>query len=168
MAVNKHKPHLILFLEDKPYRDLVNGAKILLHVDDSLLQVKNPCGGYKKVFDELKEHLNFIDGNYNAHALLLIDFDNQHNKRLNTFKEMLTDKSCKDRVFLLGIDAKESEDLKKYLNITNYEEIASILLEKCPDESTEVWQSEHLKCNVSEIERMKKNGVFEWLFKRNN
>ena len=165
MGVNKHKPHLVVFMEDNPYRDIVNGMKKLINVDDTNIDSKNPCGGWSKVFSKLDENLALINSNENMHILLLIDFDNKFEERYEKFEEMLKGQSCKSRVFMFGIDKKESEDLKATLKYKNYEEISKCLLENCPNEVSQEWNNKHLKCNIDMIEKMKKVGVFDWLFK---
>jgi hypothetical protein len=40
-----------------------------------------------------------------------------------------------DRVFLLGIDNSESEDLKRYTGHKNYEQIGASLVSDCPEQS---------------------------------
>lgn len=164
MAVNRHRNHLTIYLEDRPYRELVNGAKNLMHINEQVIDDKNPCGGWTKVFAQLEENLNLLNAKIYMHALLLMDFDNQFAARKEKFEEILIEQPCRDRVFLLGIDNKESESLKRTLGITNNEKISEILLEKCPDEIVEIWQNEHLRCNTEEIERMRNQSVFEWLF----
>ena len=50
MGVNKHKPHLVVYMEDNPYRDLVNGMKKLPNINDFNIDSKNPCGDGTKLF----------------------------------------------------------------------------------------------------------------------
>lgn len=164
MGINRHKNHLVVFMEDRPYRDIVNGAKSLLNVNENIVDSKEPSGGWSKTFEKLKENLQLIGKFKNMHVLVLIDFDNEYEKRYDIFENILKDNNCLDRAFLLGIDAKESEDLKKALGYKNSEDIAKILLENCPDETANEWENRHLKSNLREIERMRDGGVFQWLF----
>lgn len=165
MAVNRYSNHLVVYLEDKPYRELVNGAKTLENVNEKIIDDKNPCGGWSKVLKSLTGNLNLINSRHHMHVLLLIDFDNEFEKRKEKFKEIILEEPCFNRVFLLGIDLKESEDLKRTLNQTNNEVISQLLLKDCPNNLAEVWENDHLRCNQPEIERMRASGVFEWLFK---
>ena len=164
MGVNKHKPHLVVYMEDNPYRDLVNGMKKLPNINDFNIDSKNPCGGWNKTLSKLEENLNLINSNENMFVLLLMDFDNKFNERYSKFENILKEQSCKARVFLLGIDVKESEDLKKTLGYKNLEEISKILSENCPKEESKEWNNKHLKCNLREIEKMKSINIFDWLF----
>jgi len=60
MAVNRYRKHMVIFLEDKPYRELVNGAQIIGGLNNSVIDVKKPCGGWKKVFESFeKKHKSF-------------------------------------------------------------------------------------------------------------
>lgn len=76
----------------------------------------------------------------------------------------LTPPEFADRVFILGVNHKESEALKKFFGTPNFEVIGKKLVEKCPHGDLSHWQNTHLECNLAEIERMRKNGVFGWLF----
>jgi hypothetical protein len=165
MAPNRYKNHLVIYLEDQPYRGIVNGAKTLLNVNDLVIDARPPCGGWTKVFAELQDNLDLLNAREQMHALLLMDFDNEFEKRKKQFDGLLQGQNCRDRVFLLGIDNKESEDLKKALGQSNNEEVGKLLVQSCPDETTPEWQNTHLICNTAELERMQTAGVFKWLFK---
>jgi len=170
MGVNHYKKHLVVFLEDAPYRDILNGVKLSLNVNDGVIDVKNPCGGWGKVFDKLKENLYLLKNN-NCHILLLIDFDdkepaisNSHESRKKIFEESVPTE-YKERVYFLGVNYKQSEDLKKFFNLSNFETIGRHLVNGCPNGGLSGWQNIHLASNLSEIQRMQHNGVFDWLFK---
>ena len=164
MAVNRYHDHMVVFLEDKPYREIMNGVKTLAHVNANVLDVKIPAGGWKKVFETLRENIKLLDSNKKMHALLLMDFDFDHDGRRQHLAQILEDHPCKDRVFMLGIDNKESEDLKRTLSQSNNEAVAAILLRDCPDQTNPTWENTHLKCNLLELQRMREKGVFNWLF----
>lgn len=166
MAVNRYQNHLVVYLEDQPYREIMNGVKNLPHINDKVIDVKNPCGGWKKVFVELEENFRLIEKYSQMYALLLMDFDNDFVNRQKKFQELCNKFPGQERIFLLGIDKKESEDLKKTLQQSNNEAIGKILLENCPDQPTSnVWDNPHLHNNLQEIERMRKSGIFQWLFR---
>ncbi len=173
MAVNRNKEHLVLFVEDKPYKDIMNGVTIKsLHTNGHCIDIKKPCGGWLKVFKELEKNL-FLLQNNKCYILLLIDFDDTsdgctENYYFNTRIKKLEDVvplKYRNRVFLLGANYKESEALKIIFNLRNFEDIGKLLVEECPHGDLSHWQNIHLKCNLPEIERMKKSGVFDWLFK---
>ena len=164
MAINRYQAHLVIYLEDKPYREIMNGVKNLPNINANVLDVKPPAGGWLKVFDTLSENLNLLDANDQMHALLLMDFDHAYDKRRQRLKDTLADHACGARVFMLGIDNKESEDLKRTLNKANNEALAGILLDGCPNETNQTWQNRHLLCNQTELQRMRAKNVFTWLF----
>lgn len=164
MAVNRYRNHLVIYLEDKPYRGIVNGVKTLPKVNDHVIDARPPCGGWSKVFAELKDNLKLLNAKPEMHAVLLMDFDNDFESRRKQFDSIFSEQPCWERVFLLGIDEKESEDLKTTLRQSNNEAVGKLLLKKCPEETTDDWQNPHLKCNEAEIGRMREAGVFTWLF----
>ena len=164
MAVNRYKNHLAVYLEDEPYRGIVNGVKTLPNVNDHVIDVRPPCGGWPKVFAELRGNLRLLNDRKEMHAVLLIDFDNEFAFRKQRFEAIIAGQPCCERVFLLGIDNKESEDLKASLKHSNNEAVGKLLLSQCPDEPSAEWQSSHLQCNESEIKRLQSAGVLDWLF----
>ena len=149
------------------YSDILNGVQL---ANDMNIDVKSPCGGWTKVFENFEKNKNILDKFSDAFILLIMDFDDKKEatessfkKRKTKFNELVEDK-YKNRVFLLGTNHKESEDLKKIFHLTNFEEIGKILVKDCPNGNLDNWNNKHLKCNLSEIDRMKKEGVFDWLF----
>ena len=164
MAVNRYKDHLVVFLEDRPYREIMNGVKNCLKINANVLDVKPPVGGWTKVFETLEENKRLLEANQHMHVLLLMDFDNDHAGRKQKLDGLMEGFACRERVFMLGIDGSESEDLKKALAKTNYEAIAGLLLVECPDNINPEWQSKHLRCNYAELKRMRDKQIFAWLF----
>ncbi len=174
MAVNRNKEHLVVFLEDKPYKDIINGVINVLNTNERCIDIKKPCGGWLKVFTQLENNL-FLLNNDKCNILLLIDFDDTikgrvRNRYFESRMQMLINKvpsKYKDKVFLLGANYQASEDLKKGLvsKHLNFEEVGELLVKDCPNGHLTHWQNIYLKCNLPEIERMRKNGIFDWLFK---
>lgn len=101
-----------------------------------------------------------------------MDFDDEEEdmKSLTSFenrKRMLRKiihADYEDRVFLLGVNHKESEALKPFFRTSNFENIGKELIKNCPNGDLSNWKNTHLECNLAEIDRMKKNGIFDWLF----
>jgi len=170
VAVNRYRNHLVIFLEDDPYRSILNGIKNLLNVNDNVLDVKNPSGGWGKVFEDFENNLYLLRKYSQCFIVLLMDFDDKDKKLAGSFesrKKMFIEKvplEYKERVFLLGVNHKESENLKQFFNNTNFENIGAKLVEDCPNNSLSNWKNTHLECNLSEIDRMHKKGIFNWLF----
>lgn len=166
MAVNRYQAHLVVYLEDKPYREIMNGVKTLTYINPNVLDVKPPAGGWPKVFETLSENVKLLDANQHMHVLLLMDFDNDYSARKQRLQGITDNRSCAERVFMLGIDDKESEDLKQTLGQSNNEAIARTLLSDCPNNTNQTWHNRHLQCNLGELQRMRDKGVFTWLFSK--
>lgn len=169
MGVNHYKKHLVVFLEDKPYRSIVNGVRILPNINYEVMDIKNPCGGWSKVFEALGNNLHLLR-NTECNILLLMDFDDEAKESLSSFEDRkrrlndITPPEYAERVFMLGVNHKESEALKKYFKTPKFEQIGQELVKDCPDGDLSNWRNTHLDCNLLEIERMRENGVFDWLF----
>ncbi len=165
MGVNFYKEHLYIFLEDEKYQKIMNGVNLTQHVNNGLIQLSHLSGGWLKVFEDfsdLKNSIRLLRKFKNRHVLLLIDFDCNFKIKLENFHQLVPDE-FKNRVFILGIDNKESEDLMKFFNC-NIEEVGKKLVENCPDGDLSNWKNSHLECNLPEIERMRESGIFNWLF----
>ncbi len=165
MAVNRYNEHLVVLVEDKPYRSIMNGIKNLL------FDVKDPCGGWLKVFETFEKNVFLLDRYSKCHILLLMDFDDTiegivengyFQSRMNILNQKVP-KKYKERVFLLGINYEASEDLKRKFDMP-FEGIGKLLVEDCPNSNLSHWKNIHLECNLPEIERMRRNGIFDWLF----
>lgn len=165
MSVNRNKPHLVVVQEDSPYRDLTNGIRNAVHVEGYRIDSRAPVGGWRKVLASLEDMAPLLDRYDRMHLLLLMDFDYEFDSRMARFQQAIDGQPYQNRVFLLGVDNKEFENLKQTLKQTNIERIGQMLVEGCPQQQTPVWQNQHLNCNQPEIQRMRDAGVFEWLFK---
>lgn len=171
MAVNRYRKHLVVFLEDEPYRDIVNGVNQSLHVNFNTIDVKKPSGGWKKVFETFEKNIHLLKKYNECYILLLMDFDDPVNDssndafkyRMDMFQKMVP-KEYRNRVFLLGANHKESENLKKEFKLADFEKIGQKLIEGCPQNDLLNWKNNILDCNLDEIKRMGENGVLKWIF----
>uniref|UniRef100_A0A7C4W7H2 DUF4276 family protein n=1 Tax=Desulfatirhabdium butyrativorans TaxID=340467 RepID=A0A7C4W7H2_9BACT len=168
MSVNRYRPHLVVVMEDDSYRQLVNGAKLYARFSHNHIDARKLLGGWTKVLDGIDEEgelLKELRRFTHMHLLLLIDFDNQYDRRYEIFRERCQKADCYNRSFLLGIDHDQAEDLK-HTQRNSFESLGKELVEGCldPECPNSAWNEEHLRCNQTEIERMKKAGLFEWLF----
>lgn len=169
MAVNYEKNHLYVILEDAPYREMLNGTK-MTNFNYNVVKVNNPSRGWKAVFEDFKSSIPMLRKYKNRYTLLLMDFDDKDKSseksfanRLETFNSLIP-QELKKRVFILGVNHKESEALKKLFQTPHFENIGKKLVENCPQGNLSNWNNTHLECNLPEIERMKENGIFDWLF----
>ena len=162
---NNYKNHLRVILEAKPYRDILNGVTLSTNIKDGLLDVRNPCNGWPNVFKELEKEVIFLEKLKDRHLLMIIDFDYEFESRYKIFFSKVPSQ-YQNRVFILGVDNKESEQLKGLFSISDFEKIGKKLVEDCPTSDLSNWRNKHLECNLIEIERMKDSGVFDWLFNK--
>ncbi len=161
---NNYKHHLRVILEDEPYRDILNGATLSINIKDDLLDIRKPCDGWIKVFKQLENEIKFLEKFKLRYLLIIIDFDYEFESRYKMFSDLIP-KQYQDRIFILGVDNKESEELKVFFSMSNLEKIGKKLVEDCPKSDLTNWKNKHLECNINEIERMKNSRIFEWLFK---
>lgn len=172
MSVRREENHLVVFLEDDPYRSILNGVQNLLNVNERVIDAKKPSRGWPKVFDDLKNNIHLLQRYPKCRILLLMDFDDEDKESLSSFEKRkrklndITPPEYAERVFMLGVNHKESEALKKYFKTPHFEQIGQELVKNCPDGDLSNWQNTHLDCNLPEIDRMRENGVFDWLFSR--
>ncbi len=162
MGVNYYKEHLYIILEDEKYQRIMNGVNLSLHVNASVIKISNFSGGWGKVFKDFQSSISILEKFQKRHTLLLMDFDDDFESRLEEFHNLVPDE-LKNRVFILGIDNKESEDLARFFKC-NIEEVGKKLVEDCPNGNLSNWRNIHLECNLLEIERMRQQRVFDWLF----
>ncbi|MFZ2447852.1 MAG: hypothetical protein WAW37_15965 [Syntrophobacteraceae bacterium] len=151
MSTNKHKPHILVLPEDDANRQIANGFVLDPSLNGRVIQILPPVGGWKKVVDNFRDvHLLEMKAYPERRIVLLIDFDQKHEKRLNCVKEMSS--GLLDRVFVLGA-LSEPEDLKKNIG-KNFEDIGKALSQDCVDNTRRVWGHELLKHNEAELDRM--------------
>lgn len=160
--MNYYKKHLYVILEDEQYQKIMNGVNLSFHVKDDVIKISNFSGGWRKVFKDFLGLISLMSKFPERHILLLIDFDYEFESRLVKFRNSVPNE-LQRRVFILGIDNKESEDLARLFKC-NIEEVGKKLVEDCPDGDLSAWKNIHLECNLPEIERMKQSGIFDWLF----
>ena len=165
MSANVYRPHLVVLPEDDAYRQLMNGAKLAPPINYRCIEVEKPLGGWSVVLEAMASWEPKLRRYPKMHLLLLIDFDNDFAARYNRFVEQSRQLGYFDRTFLLGIDHREAEDLKRAQQ-NRFEDIGKALVEGCPDSAqiNPAWNETHLRCNLPEIARMRESGVFEWLF----
>jgi len=162
MGVNFYKKHLYILLEDAPYREILNGTK-MTNFNYDVVKVNHLSRGWKVVFEDFMDSIAMLKKYENRYTLLLMDFDYKFISRLEKFHQSVPEE-LKNRVFILGIDNKESDALKSFFRTPNFEKIGKNLVENCSDGDLSNWKNIHLNCNLPEIERMRDAGIFDWLF----
>ena len=162
---NIYKHHLIVIPEDDKYNNIVNGIVLSSNVDENIFNIFRPSGGWLKVFEQLEDQMKHLERLKYRHILILIDFDEKFESRYKMFFDEVPSEYL-DRVFILGVNNKEFEDLQRFFSLSNFEKLAKKLVENCPDSDLSNWKNKYLECNLAEIGRMKDLGVFDWLFKK--
>lgn len=150
MSTNKYEWHIHILPEDDANRQIARGFVVPI-VNQRTIQILNPAGGWKKVIDVFENvHVKEMQNNDYKSIILLIDFDNHHDKRLKLIKNKIPD-DLKDRVFILGV-LSEPEKLKKEFN--GFEKIGASLSQDCSDNTRKTWNHALLKHNKDELDRM--------------
>lgn len=154
MSVNKYHPHLLVIPEDDANRQLIEGFRNHLSVDSRKVHVENPAGGWGKVLAVFRdEHITRMQQYPERYVLLLIDFDNVEG-RLAKAKAFVPP-DLDERVFILG-SWSDPEKLSAALGLKK-EELGTKLAAECVDEDSELWKSQLLAHNHSELCRMKES-----------
>jgi len=154
MSVNKYKKHILVLPEDDANRQIANGFLLAPSLNDRAIQILPPLGGWTKVRDSFKDnHVSAMYEYKDRMMLLLVDFDNQYEKRLGNIKNHIPD-DLKERVFVLGAQS-EPENLKKNIaNLNTFEAIGKALAQDCVNETDDIWGRDLLKHNRNELDRM--------------
>lgn len=152
--INRYKKHIIVLPEDEDNIQIANG--FLVHhpnLKERAIQVMGPCRGWKKVVDVFTEEYALeMMGKYSDRMIvLLMDFDNNYEKRLSYVKDRIPPE-LKERVFVLGV-LSEPKNLSRDIN-KDFEKIGEALAKDCPDKTNELWEHNLLKHNKGELDRM--------------
>jgi hypothetical protein len=153
MGVDKHQPHVLVLPEDDANRQMATG--FCLNLDMSVrrrIQVLPVAGGWARVLEHfLSDHVVYMERYANRFMVLLIDFD-RNEERLELAKNRIPERLT-ERVFLLGAWSNP-EDLKG-AGLGTFEEIGSAMARDCREETDTIWNHELLRCNASEIARLR-------------
>lgn len=120
MTPNKYKPHIFVLPEDDATRQIASGFLLNLTLNDHVIKVLPPVGGWSKVVEEFANvHADEMQRYPERRIVLLIDFDSK-TERLSFVKDKIPEE-LSDRVFVLGVWS-EPEVLKTNLK-KNLEDI---------------------------------------------
>ena len=152
MACNKYQAHLLVLPEDDPNRQMANGFMLHPRLRQTVIQVLPVAGGWRKALVALTAcHIEQLYSYSERRLLLLIDFDNDFDRRLEEFRALIPGR-LRDRVFLLG-SLSEPEKLRSDLR-QDYESIGQKLCEDCVDDRFRLWDYALLKHNQHERQRL--------------
>ena len=163
---NKYQEHLWVLPEDDANRQLVNGFRTSLDLDDRRIQVLPPARGWENVLGAMKRYQSDLATCPHRHLLLMIDFDTKVDDRAKRFLELRSElpPGVQDRVYLLG-SRGTPEQLRKALEMS-FERIGAKLAADCPpDAAAGIWQHADLRHNANELARLVAK-VRPFLFKR--
>jgi len=159
MSVNKYQPHVYVIPEDDANRQLANGFALeVQHIRQ--LKLLSPAGGWLSLCEKFRsEHIVEMRRFPQRHVVLLLDFDDQSDRRDRVMKDVPDD--IKNRVFVLG--AKSEPEALKQAGLGHFEEIGIQLALECRDGIIDLWSHDLLQHNASEIVRLRET-VREILF----
>jgi hypothetical protein len=161
--MNKYVSHVYVIPEDDRDRQIADGFILHHQVNDTRIQVVPPAGGWSKVLKTFRdEYVPKLRDYQGAHVVMLIDFDDQVEKRKADFEQAIPDE-IRTRVFVVG-SKQNPETLKKSLKIS-FEEIGESLAGDCDAGTAEHWDHEQLKHNEAERQRLVQN-VKQFLFSK--
>lgn len=162
MAVNRYSDHVLVVPEDDANRQLANGFITHFSVKPRAIQVLNPEGGWLKVLSKFQNLLIEDLRNYpKMHLVLLVDFDNDYQGRIQQFKQECPQELC-DRFYVLGVRS-EPESIKRAM-AKSYETIGHLLVDDCRGNANTHWSHSELQHNLGEIARLNAS-VSPFLFK---
>ena len=152
MSPNLHKPHLLVIAEDEANRSIVNGFATQLEANPRQFYIETVSRGWTKGRDRLLELCDrYLKIHTGAHALLIIDFDQQAD-RASEIKDRLPSE-VRDRVFIIGVFS-EPEALKRSTKKKG-EEIGQLVAAGCKAKNSDIWEQEPLLIhNLEEIQRL--------------
>jgi len=150
--MNKYAPHVYVIPEDDRDRQIADGFVLHHQVKDRRIKIVPPAGGWPKVLKTFRdEYIQELHDYQGAHVVMLIDFDDQVERRKVDFEQVIPEE-FKTRVFVVG-SKYNPETLKRALNIS-FEEIGRSLADDCGAGRTEHWDHEQLGHNDGERQRL--------------
>ena len=86
--MNKYAPHVYVIPEDDADRQIADGFVLHPRVKDARIQVVPPAGGWSKVLKTFRdEYIPKLRNYPDTHVVMLIDFDDQVEKRKADFEQ---------------------------------------------------------------------------------
>ena len=151
MSVNKYLPHVLVIPEDDANRQLALCFLDHEAVEARVVGLEKPAGGWAKVLELFEAvYLPMLNNSRNAHVIMLIDFDQQEDRRPR-FDAKIPD-DLRDRVFVIG-SQDTPESLRSALSMT-WEKIGAELAQDCFNNEFKLWAHPHLSHNAKELERL--------------
>lgn len=150
--MNKYAPHVYVIPEDDRDRQIADGFVLHHQVKDTRIQVVPPAGGWPNVLKTFRdEYIPKLRDYRDAHVIMVIDFDNQVEKRKADFEQEIPEE-FKVRVFVIG-PKHTPETLKNELK-KSFEEIGTSLADDCGADTTALGGHEQLNHNDADRQRL--------------
>jgi hypothetical protein len=150
--MNRYESHVYVIPEDDRDRQIADGFVLHHQVKDTRIKVVPSAGGWLRVLATFRDEYIAILRDYpKAHVVMLIDFDDQVEKRKAKFEQEIPEE-LKTRVFVVG-SKHEPETLKKALK-KGFEEIGKSLAGDCGANTAGLWDHEQLQHNDAERQRL--------------
>ena len=151
--MNKYAPHIYVIPEDDADRQIADGFVLHPRVKEARVQVVPPAGGWPKVIQTFQdEYIPKLRDYPNARIVMLIDFDDQVEKRKADFERVIP-ADFKARVFVIG-SKHTPEILKKEVKKRTFEEIGGLLADDCAAGTAVLWGHEQLRHNDVDRQRL--------------
>jgi hypothetical protein len=150
MALNRERPHLLVLPEDDATRSIAVG---FADVAIGQMQVLDSARGWPHVRDEISSTFATKLRRYpHCHLVLLIDFDDDFNNRMATFRAAIP-QDIANRVFVLGAYT-EAETLRRASGL-KFGPIGQKLAGECERNEAELWNHLQVKHNEPEAMRLR-------------
>jgi hypothetical protein len=150
--MNKYVECVYVISEDDADRQIADGFVLHPRVKEARIQVLPPAGGWPKVLETFRdEYIPVLRAYPTTHVVMLIDFDNQVDRRKADFEREVP-AELETRVFVIG-SKHTPETLRKQMN-KSFEEIGSALAEDCGTGTGAHWAHEQLSHNDMDRQRL--------------
>lgn len=162
MGVNKYRAHVWVVPEDDATRQLANGFLLHPSLDETCIDIRPAVGGWPKVLEKFgASHLVDLRKYTLRHLVLLIDFDDKFDSRIEYFRGQFPD-DVLDRVYVIGV-CSEPEPLRIDIGMS-LEKIGNALADACANHELGLWSHDLLRHNEAELIRLTV-GVRPFLFR---
>jgi len=160
VSANNRRPHLLVLPEDDKNRQILVGFRNHDAVNSKQMPVERIANGWRRAVETfLQDHVGQMRRFPDRHLLIVIDFDQQPQRRQEIFDQVPGD--LRDRVYIIGsLDNPERLIASKR---TNAEKLGRALAEDCTRGTDEHWCHNMLAHNHAELIRLRTN-VRHFLF----
>ncbi len=150
--MNKYVECVYVIPEDDADRQIADGFVLHPRVKEARVQVLPPAGGFSKVLETFRdEYIPILRAHPTTHVVMLIDFDDQVEKRKADFEEEIP-ADLKTRVFVIG--SKHTPETLRREAKKSFEEIGNSLADDCGAGTAALWGHEQFSHNDADRQRL--------------